>query len=187
MKKATEKAKVKQPLPKKEAAVTAEKIEEPLPKVSKVKKGTDLAPVAKTDTEASSTVKEVKVKKKSKEKGKEKVNQPLPKKAVPTPSEVSEKPLPKESKAKEGTEVASITNIDVEASLKVDKKKGKKKDKKKAADVNKEKTLCKYVKKEFLKTNLSEYKSFIENPQWVCKKCGRVSNNEKLLCKPELI
>jgi len=179
MKTTEKKAKSKQPLPKKEAPVPTEVSKKPLTKPGEVKKETDVAPAAKAQAETSSSVKETKAKKKPKEK--EKVKQPVPKKAVPAKTATDKKG----SNAVPASETDAKT--DAEADIKVDKKKGKKKGKKKATASTKEKTLCKCVKNDYLKTKLTDYKGFVENPKWVCKKCGRVSNNEKLLCKPELI
>lgn len=45
-------------------------------------------------------------------------------------------------------------------------------------------TLCKLVKKDFLKKHLREYKELVKDPIWVCRKCGRAANNMESLCKP---
>lgn len=44
--------------------------------------------------------------------------------------------------------------------------------------------LCKLVKKDYLKKHLTEYKELVENPIYICRKCGRVANNISFLCKP---
>ncbi len=46
-----------------------------------------------------------------------------------------------------------------------------------------DKTLCKLVKKDFLKEHLDEYVNLVKNGGYVCKKCGRTACNEKILCK----
>jgi len=48
----------------------------------------------------------------------------------------------------------------------------------------KETKLCKLVKKKHLKSNFNEYLKLVNNPKYVCQKCGRSANNKKLLCKP---
>lgn len=63
-------------------------------------------------------------------------------------------------------------------------KKGKKSDKKKSV---KKHTLCKLVKNDFLKKHFSEYMDLVANPEWICRKCGRVANDPKSLCKPILL
>ncbi|MFQ3579938.1 MAG: hypothetical protein SNJ71_07355 [Bacteroidales bacterium] len=40
------------------------------------------------------------------------------------------------------------------------------------------KTLCKLSKD--VKQNFSEIKNFVSNPEYICMKCGRVSNYENL-------
>jgi len=64
------------------------------------------------------------------------------------------------------------------------KKKDAKSDKKK---LNKKRTLCKLVKNDFLKKHFASYKDLVTNPEWICRKCGRVSNDPKILCKPILL
>ena len=79
------------------------------------------------------------------------------------------------------------TIVESELELPVSKKKNKKgikSDKKKAA---KKHTLCKLVKNDFLKKHFSEYKDLAANPEWICRKCGRVANDPKFLCKPILL
>jgi hypothetical protein len=44
------------------------------------------------------------------------------------------------------------------------------------------KPLCELKKS--LKADLKSYISLIREPTHVCKKCGRVANNKRLLCKP---
>ncbi len=44
-------------------------------------------------------------------------------------------------------------------------------------------SLCKWKSKEIEKKRKRYYKR-IKNPQFVCSKCGRVSNDSVYLCKP---
>ncbi len=46
------------------------------------------------------------------------------------------------------------------------------------------KRLCDW-KKERIKDKFEEYKDLVRDPKFVCKKCGRSSNDKKNLCKPE--
>jgi hypothetical protein len=32
--------------------------------------------------------------------------------------------------------------------------------------------------------NLEELKPLVNNPEYICKQCGRVSNEDKLVCEP---
>ncbi len=49
------------------------------------------------------------------------------------------------------------------------------------------KTLCKLVKDDYLEENIKEYIELIKDAKYICKKCGRVSNDEDSLCKPKKI
>jgi len=49
------------------------------------------------------------------------------------------------------------------------------------------KALCKLVKEDYLDDHLESYMTLVTEPKYVCKKCGRVSNDEKRLCKPKKI
>ena len=79
--------------------------------------------------------------------------------------------------------IIEATNTELDASEKK-KKKDAKSDKKK---LNKKRTLCKLVKNDFLKKHFASYKDLVTNPEWICRKCGRVSNDPKFLCKPILL
>jgi len=68
-----------------------------------------------------------------------------------------------------------------------DEKKKKKDAKSNKKKLNKRRTLCKLVKNDFLKKNFASYKDMVTNPEWICRKCGRVSNAPEFLCKPILI
>jgi hypothetical protein len=37
----------------------------------------------------------------------------------------------------------------------------------------------------FVKNNLEDYKKFVRNPQFVCKKCGRAAAKAENLCQPD--
>ena len=47
------------------------------------------------------------------------------------------------------------------------------------------KNLCECVKKGLPKDNPKEYKKLVQDGKFFCKKCGRVANKDKNLCKPE--
>jgi hypothetical protein len=55
------------------------------------------------------------------------------------------------------------------------------------ADKNLNKPLCKLIKNDILEENLKEYLNVVKEPTHYCKKCGRVANSKKLLCKAEKI
>jgi len=96
---------------------------------------------------------------------------------------VKEEPVKKTASVKENPNEMVLNPI-VESELElpvIKNKKGKKSDKIKVAKTH---TLCKLVKKDFLKKHFSEYRGLVANPEWVCRKCGRVANDPKLLCKP---
>jgi len=44
------------------------------------------------------------------------------------------------------------------------------------------KTMCKIAKD--LPKNLAVYVEKVHSSTYICKKCGRTSNEEKLICKP---
>lgn len=44
------------------------------------------------------------------------------------------------------------------------------------------KKMCSW-KKDDIKENTKEFKKFINNPSYYCKKCGRVAKDDKNLCK----
>jgi hypothetical protein len=46
-----------------------------------------------------------------------------------------------------------------------------------------DRTMCKLAKKELIENNLPEFYKLVNNPKFVCKKCGAVANNENNLCK----
>jgi hypothetical protein len=47
-------------------------------------------------------------------------------------------------------------------------------------------SLCKLSKKE-VEANLNDIVALVCNPQYICSKCARVANIEKILCHPESI
>lgn len=49
------------------------------------------------------------------------------------------------------------------------------------------KKLCKLVSGDYLDENMKAYMAIVKEPKYVCKKCGRVSKDEDLLCKPKKI
>ncbi len=49
------------------------------------------------------------------------------------------------------------------------------------------KTLCKLIKKDFIKDNIADYSSLVKDAVYVCMKCGRVAKDKKNLCKPQKI
>ena len=46
------------------------------------------------------------------------------------------------------------------------------------------KTLCEW-KREKIEEDMDELKALVRDARFICRKCGRVSNDEKALCKPE--
>lgn len=66
---------------------------------------------------------------------------------------------------------------------KAEKEKEKKKDKKKKSSSAKS-TLCKMVKKDYLKKHIMEYQDLVIHPHYICIKCGRTAHDKKYLCKP---
>ena len=66
----------------------------------------------------------------------------------------------------------------VDAALESDEKAGKHEKK------HKIRKLCKLVKKDFLEDRLEEYKALVVDAKWVCKECGRASNDPARLHAP---
>lgn len=50
--------------------------------------------------------------------------------------------------------------------------------------MSEEKPFCKRITPGFLKKNLEEYKEWVREPLYVCRKCGRVARRSRDLCKP---
>ena len=50
--------------------------------------------------------------------------------------------------------------------------------------MSEEKPFCKRITPWFLKKNLEEYKEWVREPLYVCRKCGRVARRSRDLCKP---
>ena len=48
-----------------------------------------------------------------------------------------------------------------------------------------ERHLCFLHNVGYLKSNLEDYKKLVKDGKFVCKGCGRVAADEKLLCAPE--
>lgn len=53
--------------------------------------------------------------------------------------------------------------------------------------VKKIRTLCKLVKRDYLKKHFKEYQELVTNPLFICRKCGRVAKEKQYLCRPVLI
>jgi acetyl-CoA carboxylase alpha subunit len=68
-----------------------------------------------------------------------------------------------------------------------EKAKEKVKEKEKKEKIKKIRTLCKLVKRDFLKKNFKEYQELVTDPHFICRKCGRVAKEKQYLCKPVLI
>ncbi|MBE0449736.1 MAG: hypothetical protein IBX70_02700 [Clostridia bacterium] len=49
------------------------------------------------------------------------------------------------------------------------------------------KKLCKLVKDDILEDDFKTYVKYVRKPHYVCKKCGRASADEDMLCKPQKI
>jgi rubrerythrin len=47
------------------------------------------------------------------------------------------------------------------------------------------KKLCKLVKDEYLDDYFKDYMELVNKGKYICKKCGRVANDESNLCKPK--
>lgn len=58
-------------------------------------------------------------------------------------------------------------------------------EKKSGRDIDTERSLCKLIKKDFQKEHFEQYKDMVREPEFVCKKCGRVAREANNLCKPE--
>ena len=61
-----------------------------------------------------------------------------------------------------------------------------KKKKKRKLDATKS-TLCKLVKKDYLKKHVKEYQDLIIDPKYICATCGRAAHHKKSICKPQKI
>ncbi len=46
------------------------------------------------------------------------------------------------------------------------------------------KNLCKWKKKDFT-DNFDDLKKIVQNPNYICSKCGRAASAKKYLCDPE--
>jgi hypothetical protein len=47
-----------------------------------------------------------------------------------------------------------------------------------------DKHLCYLVNLDYQNSNLDDYKQLVKKAEYMCKKCGRVAENEKNLCDP---
>jgi len=45
--------------------------------------------------------------------------------------------------------------------------------------------LCMAENLGFVKSNLEDYKKYVRNPQFICKKCGRAAAKAENLCQPD--
>lgn len=45
-------------------------------------------------------------------------------------------------------------------------------------------TLCKLVKKDYVKEHFPDYQALVADPEYICKKCGRAAKDDASLCKP---
>jgi rubrerythrin len=61
------------------------------------------------------------------------------------------------------------------------------KEKEKKEKVKKIRTLCKLVKRDYLKKNFKEFQELVTEPLFICRKCGRVAKEKQYLCRPVLI
>lgn len=43
--------------------------------------------------------------------------------------------------------------------------------------------LCKLVKKDMLDDNLKDYLELVNDPHYICTKCGRLANKSEYVCK----
>lgn len=50
-----------------------------------------------------------------------------------------------------------------------------------------DKKLCKLVKDDALEDSFKEYVALVDQPRFVCRKCGRSANSKDNLCKAEKI
>ncbi len=48
---------------------------------------------------------------------------------------------------------------------------------------DKDKKLCDLAKKDLSKKDLDSYRELVNGPRYLCKKCGRLANRKKNLCK----
>jgi rubrerythrin len=60
-------------------------------------------------------------------------------------------------------------------------------EKEKKEKVKKIRTLCKLVKRDYLKKNFKEFQELVTDPLFICRKCGRVAKEKQYLCRPVLI
>lgn len=70
-----------------------------------------------------------------------------------------------------------------------DKDKKKDRDLKKEVNMEKEKisslpdgNMCKISKKDYLDKFFEEFKALVKEPEYICKKCGRVAKDKGRLC-----
>jgi len=48
-----------------------------------------------------------------------------------------------------------------------------------------EKHLCHLQYSGFMNQHFEEFKTLVMNPQFICRKCGRLANRAESLCQPE--
>jgi len=50
---------------------------------------------------------------------------------------------------------------------------------------SRDKKMCKLLKKDHIEDDFEFVRSLVRDPKFICKKCGRVANEENRICKPK--